>query len=94
MVKGPLGFEVVDCAVTLVDGSYHSVDSSELAFRMAGRIAMHEALANASPRDQMDISSEQERAGDLVRETRLYRQTAAATGDSRKWARSRTATCS
>jgi elongation factor G len=49
MQKGPLGFPVVDVAVTLVDGSYHSVDSSELAFRMAGRIAMNEALANASP---------------------------------------------
>jgi elongation factor G len=49
MVKGPLGFEVVDCAVTLVDGSYHSVDSSELAFRLAGRIAMQEALAAAHP---------------------------------------------
>jgi len=49
MQKGPLGFQVVDCAVTLVDGSYHSVDSSELAFRLAGRIAMHEALAAAHP---------------------------------------------
>ena len=49
MVKGPLGFQVVDCAVTLVDGSYHSVDSSELAFRLAGRLAMHEALASAQP---------------------------------------------
>jgi elongation factor G len=49
MVKGPLGFEVVDCAVTLIDGSYHSVDSSELAFRLAGRIAMHEALGAAHP---------------------------------------------
>ena len=49
MHKGPLGFEVVDCAVTLVDGSYHSVDSSELAFRLAGRIAMQEALAAAQP---------------------------------------------
>ena len=49
MKKGPLGFPVVDVAVTLVDGSYHSVDSSELAFRMAGRIAMHEALAAAQP---------------------------------------------
>ena len=45
MQKGPLGFPVVDVAVTLVDGSYHSVDSSELAFRLAGRIAMQEALA-------------------------------------------------
>ena len=49
MVKGPLGFQVVDVAVTLVDGSYHTVDSSELAFRLAGRIAMQEALGGAQP---------------------------------------------
>jgi elongation factor G len=49
MVKGPLGFQVVDCAVSLIDGSYHSVDSSELAFRLAGRIAMQEALSSAQP---------------------------------------------
>jgi len=49
MRKGPLGFEVVDIAVSLVDGSYHSVDSSELAFRLAGRVAMHEALTAAQP---------------------------------------------
>ena len=49
MAKGPLGFPVVDVAVTLTDGSYHSVDSSELSFRMAGRIAMSEALSAATP---------------------------------------------
>ena len=49
MVKGPLGFPVVDVAVALIDGSYHSVDSSELAFRLAGRLAMSEALAAAHP---------------------------------------------
>jgi elongation factor G len=49
MVKGPLGFSVVDVAVNLSDGSYHSVDSSELAFRLAGRMAMAEALAAANP---------------------------------------------
>ncbi len=49
MDKGPLGFNVVDVAVSLVDGNYHSVDSSELAFRLAGRIAMQEALAAAQP---------------------------------------------
>ncbi|MBV8688454.1 MAG: elongation factor G [Alphaproteobacteria bacterium] len=49
MEKGPLGFPVVDVAVTLVDGSYHTVDSSELAFRTAGRIGMSEALGEASP---------------------------------------------
>ena len=39
-------------------------------------------LANADPKAAMDITSEQERAGDLVTETRLYRQTAARTGDT------------
>lgn len=49
MQRGPLGFPVVDVAVTLTDGSFHSVDSSELAFRIAGRMAMLEALACAGP---------------------------------------------
>ncbi len=49
MQKGPLGCQVVDVSVTLTDGSYHTVDSSELAFRTAGRIAMSEALAAAAP---------------------------------------------
>jgi hypothetical protein len=39
-------------------------------------------LANANPKAPMDISAEQERAGDLVSESRLYRQTAAHTGDT------------
>ena len=49
MERGPLGFQVVDVAVTLVDGSFHAVDSSELAFRIAGRMAMGDALAQAAP---------------------------------------------
>jgi len=49
MARGPMGFPVVDVAVALVDGSFHAVDSSELAFRTAGRIAMAEALAAAAP---------------------------------------------
>jgi elongation factor G len=46
---GPLGFPVVDVAVTLTNGSYHSVDSSEQAFKQAARIAMQEGMAKCEP---------------------------------------------
>ncbi|HSZ11341.1 MAG TPA: elongation factor G, partial [Rhizomicrobium sp.] len=47
--QGPLGFPVVDVAVALTDGSYHTVDSSDAAFQTAGRIAMQEGMPNCSP---------------------------------------------
>jgi elongation factor G len=47
--QGPLGFPVVDVAVTLTDGSYHSVDSSEQAFKQAARLAMTEGMPNCEP---------------------------------------------
>jgi elongation factor G len=46
---GPLGFQVVDIAVKLVDGSYHAVDSSDMAFRTAGRIGVVEGLPQCGP---------------------------------------------
>ncbi|MGB3615763.1 MAG: elongation factor G, partial [Elainellaceae cyanobacterium] len=46
---GPLGFPVVDVSVTLVNGSYHAVDSSEQAFRQAARLAMQEGLSACEP---------------------------------------------
>ena len=46
---GPLGFPVVDVGVALVDGSYHTVDSSDAAFQTAARIAMTEGMPNCAP---------------------------------------------
>jgi elongation factor G len=46
---GPLGFPVVDVAVTLLDGSYHTVDSSDMAFRQAARIGMTEGMPKCQP---------------------------------------------
>ncbi|MEO1250583.1 MAG: elongation factor G, partial [Pseudomonadota bacterium] len=48
-VKGPLGFPVVDFQVTLHDGQFHSVDSSEMAFKIAGRQAMTDGLPECDP---------------------------------------------
>lgn len=49
MARGPLGFAVTDIAVTLTDGKHHAVDSSEHAFRTAGRMGLREALSQAGP---------------------------------------------
>jgi elongation factor G len=46
---GPLGFPVVDLTVALIDGSYHTVDSSDMAFRTAGRIGIAEGLPQCQP---------------------------------------------
>jgi elongation factor G len=47
--EGPLGFPVVDVGVTLTDGSFHAVDSSDMAFRQAGRLAMSDGMPKCNP---------------------------------------------
>jgi elongation factor G len=49
LTRGPLGFPVVDIAVTLTDGQYHTVDSSDMAFRKAAQAAMREGMPKCSP---------------------------------------------
>ncbi len=65
------GFPVVDFRVTLTDGSYHDVDSSELAFKLAGRKAFRTAMENARPAllepiMKVDVVAPVEFAGDLM----------------------------
>ncbi|MEH2083958.1 MAG: elongation factor G [Nostoc sp.] len=49
LTHGPLGFPIVDVAVTLTNGSYHNVDSSEQAFKQAARLAMQTGIPQAEP---------------------------------------------
>ncbi len=49
LTEGPLGFPVVDLAVNLYDGQHHAVDSSDMAFRRAGILAMKDGLPQCAP---------------------------------------------
>ncbi|MHA1565534.1 MAG: elongation factor G [Alphaproteobacteria bacterium] len=49
LAKGPLGFPVVDLSVCLLDGQFHAVDSSDMAFRAAAGLAMREGLPACKP---------------------------------------------
>jgi elongation factor G len=49
LARGPLGFPVVDISVRLTDGSYHTVDSSDMAFRTAAQIGMREGMGECKP---------------------------------------------
>jgi elongation factor G len=72
MASGPVaGYPVKDVRVRLVDGSYHSVDSSEMAFKIAGAIAMKEAMAHAEgallePIMLVILSVPEESVGDVI----------------------------
>lgn len=48
-VEGPLGFPAVDFAVTLTDGQFHAVDSNEMSFKLAARVAMTEGMPKCAP---------------------------------------------
>ncbi len=70
--SGPLaGFPMTDLKVTLVDGSFHEVDSSEMSFRMAGIMALREATEKASPVIlepimKVEITVPEEFTGDVI----------------------------
>jgi len=49
LLQGPLGFPVVDLAVEVFDGKYHDVDSNEMAFKLAARMAMGEGMPQCGP---------------------------------------------
>jgi elongation factor G len=49
MERGPLGFPVADISVTLTDGQFHAVDSSDMAFKAAAQLAMREGMPKANP---------------------------------------------
>ncbi|WP_425052712.1 elongation factor G [Psychromarinibacter sp. S121] len=49
LTEGPLGFRVIDLAVTLTDGKHHAVDSSDYAFRTAGQMGLRQALRDCAP---------------------------------------------
>ena len=72
MQSGPLiGFPVVDIKVTLYDGSYHEVDSSEMAFKIAGSMAIKEAVQKGDPVIlepimRVEVTTPEEYMGDVI----------------------------
>ncbi len=65
------GYPMTDIKVTLYDGSYHDVDSSEMAFKMAGSLGMREAVKNAGmvliePIMKVEVTSPEEYMGDVI----------------------------
>jgi elongation factor G len=68
---GVFGYPVVDVKVTLYDGKYHSVDSSEMSFKMAGSLGFKEAMAKANPIllepiSELVVTAPEQYQGDLM----------------------------
>ncbi len=66
-----IGSPVVDCRVSVIDGSYHDVDSSEIAFKMATKMAFKEGMSQASPVllepiMKVEVSTPDEYMGDVM----------------------------
>ncbi len=65
------GYEMIDLKIAIVDGSFHEVDSSELAFKMAGIFAFKKAVANAKPillepMMKVEVTTPDDYQGDLI----------------------------
>jgi elongation factor G len=88
MAVGPLaGFPVVDVRVRLVDGSYHEVDSSEMAFRIAGSLAFKEGFAKAGPAllepvMRVEVVTPEEHMGDVMGDLSRRRGMLRGSGDA------------
>ncbi len=89
---GVFGYPVVDVGVTVTDGKEHSVDSSEMAFKVAGRLAFRAALAQAGPVilepiSRIDVTVPLEQQGDIMGDLNARRgrvQGTDTTGDGRQ----------
>ena len=71
LTGGQAGFPLVDVKATLVDGSYHDVDSSEMAFKIAGSLALKEAVRKGRPNIlepimEVEVTTPDEFMGDVI----------------------------
>jgi elongation factor G len=65
------GYPVIDLKITLIDGSYHEVDSSEMSFKIAGSMAVKDAVAKADPAIlepvmKVDVTTPEDHMGDVI----------------------------
>jgi elongation factor G len=82
---GTRGYPVVDVRVTCLDGKYHPVDSSEMAFKMAARLAFREAMADAGPVviepiSHVEVTVPIELSGDVIGHLNTHRARVRGTG--------------